>query len=377
MPERVFAEDSFWYRRLPDGTPTDPDSDRIVAALVRQAERHFGRPGSPNVTINTMTYAPPIYVAQRSDPLVTFGWENCQDKEHGDDGLIRDHLTDVRLPADAVPAEGSDAEMVVYDPAADVLIETWKTKHHPDGSWTACWGGRIDEAGSDDGAFDPPFGVAASGLSLLGGTIRAAELQSGRIDHVVGIALPYTAAKPTRSVPAPRTDGVNPEGWPVPAQGQMLRLPAGLDLDSMPLSPTARAIAEAAQNYGLIVWDTAGAVSFRAENPLGMTDNPYPEIFRERYPYAELAGDRSRGEVAFPLERLEVLPMDYTAPAPTPAPSSTGTTTPPAPVDDDNDAVTGAIVAGVAGLLGGAVALAVLLRRRAARRDRAGGSAAG
>ncbi len=365
---RVFDEDSFWYRVLPDETPVDPDSSAMVAHIVDQAEEHYGSPGNPNVNVNLTHYTPPIYIAGPGDPLVTFGWDNCQDKVEGDHGLIATHLTDVRLPAGAVPAEGSDSEMVVYDPIEDRLTETWVTTKHPDGTWSACWGGSIEGASGNPGVFDPPFGVTASGLPLLGGTIRAEELERGRIDHVVGIALPNAAEKPALSWPATRSDGRNPSGRPAPAQGQMLRLPAGLDLDTLPLSPVARTIAEAAQDYGLIVWDTSGAVSFRAENPLGMADNPYREVFRGRGANSEMAGDRSRGEVPFPLEQLEVLPVDYAAPVPEPSPSATlpGTA---APLPEE-DLRWGAIGIGVLGIA--MLAAAGVVTGRRARRRRLG-----
>lgn len=368
-----FADDSFWYRRLPDDTPTAPDSEAIMDHLVDQAETHFGSPGAPGLTVNLRQYSPTMYVADESDPRVTFVWENCQDKPWGDGGLIENHLTDVRIPEDAVPADGSDQEMVVYDAADDRLVETWGTQRLPDGTWSACWGGSIEDVAGNAGLFEVPFGVSASGLPLLGGTIRAEELAVGRIEHVVGIAVPFSAPPPTVSSPATRTDGVNPSGRPVTAQGQMLRLPADLDLDAMLLSPTARAIAEAAQDYGLIVWDTAGAVSFRAENPLGMANNPYPEILRGRYPYEELAGDRSRGEVAFPFDQLVVLPVDYAAPAPDDEPTATASSAAPArdPEGGIDWAATSAWVAGVLLLAG----LGVLVGRRAgarvARRARA------
>lgn len=359
LPERVFADDSFWYRPLPDATPTDPRSAAMVDHLVDQAEQHFGQPGRPNVTVNLRAYSPPIYVAQPGDPEVTFIWDNCQDKTDGDSGLIADQLTDVRVPAVAVPAEGSDAEMVVYDPAADRVIETWMTARDGD-TWSACWGGAIENASADDGIFDAPFGVAASGLALLGGTIRATELQRGQIEHVIGIALPFAAEKPERSLPATRTDGRNPTGRPAPAQGQMMRLPADLDLAALRLSPAARAIAEAAQSYGIVVWDTAGAVSFRGENPIGLESDPYREIFRGRNPHAELAGDRSRGEVDFPLELLEVLPVDYTTELTSTPPGSPTPPGAPWPAASEPPAEAGDLPVGTVVTVGAAVSVGAL-----------------
>lgn len=366
--ERVFADDAFWYRPLPDETPVAADSDAIVADLVRQAETHYGSVGNPNLTINTEDYAPTVITAGPDDPVEDVSYVNCQGKAP-DDLYVHElflaqdaPLRDVRIPADAVPAGGSDAEMVVVDPQADRVVELWRAD--PSGSgWSACWGGVLEPASESTGIFEPPFGVTAAGLSMLGGTVLAEELAAGEIDHVVGIALPFTAPPPVVSAPATRTDGVNPRGWAVPAQGQMLRLPADLDLDSLILAPAARALAEAAQNHGLIVWDTAGAVSFRAENPRGMDADPYREIFRGRRADQELAGDPARGEDPFPLDRLEVLPTDYEAPVPSEEPASSAPTPPPIAESESESEEPGgsAAVVLVAGLLG-LVAVALVVR---------------
>ena len=309
FPDRVFAPDSFWYRQLPADTPTAPNSAAIVKDLVHQAETHWGAPGRPNVTINTTDYSPPMYVARLTDPLVTVNFDNCQNKSWGDSGLVSKYLTGINIPRDAIPAQGTDREIVIYNADTGTLTEMWIAKKDGD-RWSACWGGSIHNAATDDGVFDWPFGVTAAGLAMTGGTIRAEELKRGRIDHVVGLALPFSQPYPTISAPALRTDGRNPQGLNVPAQGQMLRFPAHIDIDSLGLSPAARTIAKAAQDYGIIIWDTAGAVSFRAENPIGMASDPYPQIMRNRYIWQEMAG--------FPLHLLEVLPMDYSAPVPAP-----------------------------------------------------------
>lgn len=336
LPERIFAPDSFWYRKLPTNTPKDPRSAEIARHIYDQGVSYYGRPGAPSIGVNTVRYSAPMYVAKPGDPTTTFAFDNCQGKSYGDTGLIANHLSNLRIPAYARPAEGTDLEMLVYDEHSRRLTETWVTRKN-NGAWSACWGGSIPDASKSNGVFPHPFGTTASGLSLAGGTIRPEELRRGHIDHVVGIALPHNAPWPTVSRPANRTDGWNPSGRPAAAEGQMLRIPASVNLDAMRLSPTARTIAKAAQEYGVVVWDTAGSISFRAENPIGMTSDPYPELFRGRADWQEMLGDPGRGERGFPLELLEALPMHYeapvsTAPSPAPAPAPRPTPTPaPAP----------------------------------------------
>jgi hypothetical protein len=72
----------------------------------------------------------------------------------------------------------------------------------------------------------------------------------------------------------------------------------------------ARTIARAAQKYGFVVWDKAGAISLRVQNPksytaLGQAD-PYAALFNGTPNYALLDG--------FPWDRLQFLPKDYGKP---------------------------------------------------------------
>ena len=373
IPPRIFDADSFWYRPLPDDTPVAADSEAVVTDLVRQGEEHYGNPGTPVLTVNTREWSPPIYVADESDPVISVGFDNCQDKP-ADDLYVLEmftgpdaRLSAVRIPADAEAAGGSDGEVVVWDPIDDRVVELWQFARAADGSVSACWGGVIEDASTSEGVFPQPFGTTATGLSLLGGTLTADDLTAGRIEHVVGIALPFATPSPAVSEPANRSDGVNPRGLAVPTQGQRLRLPADLDLDALDLTPTARMLAEAAQRYGLVVWDTAGAISVRAQGPASIANQDfYAEIFRGNDPAAELSA-AGEGRDPFPLEELELLPVDYTSPLPgapatpaSPAPDAAG-------ADEDPDPLRGAspglLLAGGLGLLAVA-AITVALRPR-------------
>ena len=60
---------------------------------------------------------------------------------------------------------------------------------------TSCWGGRITDVSKSDGVFPWPYGVAASGLSYLGGTVKVAELQAGEINHALAVNVVHTASE--------------------------------------------------------------------------------------------------------------------------------------------------------------------------------------
>lgn len=315
-PSRVFAASSPLYQKLPAATPTASDSKALVASLNAQAHKYYGTPADANVNINTNRFSPALYVANNSDPVHDIkGW-NCQRKWDGWDTDLNRQLRGIHVPVDLKPDPSTDGSVSIYNVDTHEVVELWKARQ-VDGQWQACWGGRIARADTSRGTFGNYYGVSASGLSLWGLTIRQQELLDGRIDHVINLAIPLTKRN-TISWPANRTDG-NSAGTQL-AIGQMLRLPASLDLSKLKLSPAARAVARAAQEYGVIISDTSGSVAFAAENPIALADNKYSTIFRDRWPFLEMTGIKGRGEVPFPLDKLVALPIDYQVP-----PASSGT----------------------------------------------------
>lgn len=320
-PSRVFAASSPFYQRLPDRTPAASKSKKLVAGLNAQAHRFYGTKTQANVGINTTRFAPALYVAYNSDPVFDItGW-NCQNRWKGWDTELNRQLRGVHVPADLRPDQSSDGSVSIYNADTRDVVELWKARK-VDGKWQACWGGRIADASKASGTFTYGYGASASGLALWGATIRQSELLAGHIDHVINLGIPFTK-KGTISWPANRTDG-----WKTGTQlaiGQRLRLPASLDLSAMKLSPVARTIARAAQEYGVVISETSGSVAFSAENPIALADNSYDSIFRGHYAFAEMLGNKALGEVPFPLTKLVALPLDYQVP-PQSAPVTPNTT---------------------------------------------------
>ncbi|MFT3886591.1 MAG: LamG domain-containing protein [Arachnia sp.] len=304
-----------------------------MSSLKAQAHKYYGTPTTPSIAINTDKYSTPLYVARNSDPVYDITAWHCQSSSASYAVYLNAQLKNVHIPKDLQPDPSTDGSVAIYNPDSKELVELWRVRKNGS-KWEACWGGKITETNKSLGVFSGTFGASASGMAKWATTIREQELLNGRIDHVVGLAIPHTK-KGSISWPAVRTDG-----WSTGNElsiGQMLRLPANLDIDAMKLSPAAKTIAKAAQEYGIIITDTSGAVSFAAENPIALSVDKYPTIFRGRAGWAEMAGDKSKGEVAFPLEKLVALPMNYRAPvsgssAPspnaTPAPSPKPTPSP-------------------------------------------------
>ena len=304
----VFAPDSFWYKPIPVNAPLHPNSDNFVQEFLRQKKTYYG-----NVNINTTKCASPIYYATESTPKVKVSEWDCQRKGRRDQGLA-EQLDEVPIPQNAIPADGTDSEMSVYDSSTDTLWEFWHTRK-VDGNWQACWGGRIKDVSKNEGAFKGHYGTTATSLPFIAGQITAEELAKGEINHVIGISLVDAEKASVYSWPAHRSDGFNPQNAPnrIP-EGLRFRLDPSVDVDALNMHPVGKVIAKAAQKYGFVVWDKAGAISIRAQNPysywgkdkLNPRLNPYQALFGFTGSNAILNG--------FPWDKLQFLPMDYGKP---------------------------------------------------------------
>lgn len=305
MPtDAIFAPTSFWYQPIPANAPLDPDSDSLMVNFTRQIKHYYG-----NVTINTSSFASPVFTVPADTPTTAVQFWDCQNKHYTDPNLTR-QLSAVPIPSYAVSASGTDAEMTIYQPSTDTIWELWEARNK-DGVWQACWGGRIQNASKSDGIFPKGYGTTATGLPFLGGQITAEELQRGEIRHAIGISLVDVETYWRFSWPANRSDGYNPDKSSNRiAEGQRFRLDPSIDVDALKIHPIAKIIAKAAQKYGFVVWDKAGSISLRAQNPKSYTvlgkPNPYDKLFAGTPQYAVLNG--------FPWERLQFLPMNYGKP---------------------------------------------------------------
>jgi hypothetical protein len=301
---RIFAPGSFWYAPIPADAPLHPNSAAFVRDLVRQIDTYYG-----HVEINTIKYSSPIYFVGNDVASVRVAYWDCQNQ--GDKSRLLDQQwSAVPVPPYAEPADGTDSEMTIYRQATDTLWDFWRAQREG-GRWEACWGGRMLNASKSDGIWTHPYGATASGLPFIGGQIGAEELSRGAINHVIGIALVEADSANIFSWPANRSDGYNPSNLPnrIP-EGLRFRLDPTIDVDALRMHPAGKIIAKAAQTYGFVVWDKAGAVSLRADNPKGFIakglPDPYPAIWNGSPTYKILAG--------FPWEKLQFLPMNYGRP---------------------------------------------------------------
>ncbi|HEV3228212.1 MAG TPA: hypothetical protein VGY97_01960, partial [Solirubrobacteraceae bacterium] len=214
------------------------------------------------------------------------------------------------LPASARPAAGTDAHLTVWQPATNELWEFWKLRRE-NGAWHTMWGGAIRNATASPGYFttnswpgaQPYWGATATSLPLVGGLIRLDDLRQGHIDHALALGIPQTRSGVYTS-PAERTDGTVASTAAVP-EGARFRLDPHLDLSRLGLPPFVLMLAQAAQAHGVVVRDTAGAVTFYGEDPRPSSPNPYTSLIGPSYDNGSLFSLLAR----FPWNHLQLLQM--------------------------------------------------------------------
>ena len=278
-----FASGSFWDTTIPGYTDLNPDSNALVANIVSQV-------GSHGATI-TKDISSTYYEVDSAVTTVAVVPYDCGS---GVNGGLASQWAAVPVPFYAVPGGGAKPQMIIYQPSSGTIWEFGGMRNVA-GQWQACTGGQIASASS--GVFASPYGITSSGLAALGGQISAQELTAGTINHVVGLTLPSTNGI---SWPASQYVG-NTSG--TPAMGQRLRLDPSINIDALGLSGPARAIAQAAQTYGLVVWNNGGFVGFTAESPNSSTNRGLPDPYGSSISNSTLNG--------FPWDKLQVLPANY------------------------------------------------------------------
>jgi hypothetical protein len=299
-----FAPDSFWNASLADDAAIDPNSRAMVDGLVREVESELARGYGP--WINTEQYSTPIYTVAADQPTVHVSLDR-------DLPTMQGAIDAVPIPPSAEPAAGTDRHLVVWQPATDTMWEFWNLDRQPDG-WHTDAAGAMRRVSTNPGYYtsdawpgaEPWWGATATGLPLLGGLITLDELERGRIDHALAMAIPHARAG-VWSQPATHGDGdsADPDSLP---EGAHLRLDPALDLDRLDLPPLTEMVAEAAQRYGIVIRDRAGVVALYGEDPTPSGADTWSETYRSQ-------GEPDRLLSRFPWRELQVLTLDLQGPS--------------------------------------------------------------
>ncbi len=300
---RVFAAGSFWYQPIPANAPLNPSSAGMLRNFLAQIRSYYG-----DVNLDIASWTAPIYEPAAGTQTVA-----VRQRQALNAGLAAQWAA-VPMPSyTQIPdSPDTDKEVVLYQPSTDKMWEFWQLAHDSNGAWAASWGGEMQNVSLNNGIWANPYGATATGLPLIGGQLSIDELSAGKIKHAIGIALVETAANNVVSWPANRSDGWSSGKLPgtlIP-EGLRFRLDPTINVDALNLTPIAKMVAKAAQIYGFVVWDRAGSIALRAENPLSRTafgkPDPYPRLTQGVPHYAIFNN--------FPWDHLQFLPMNYGKP---------------------------------------------------------------
>jgi hypothetical protein len=307
-PFRFFSSAGFWNAQLATNAALDPNSATVVAALGKEVAQEEEAKIGP--AVNTTSWSVPIYTVPATQPLVkvTLPYASIQPRP-----ALQAAWLAVPVPANARPAAGTDKHLVVWQPSSKRLWEFWHMEKTLLG-WEAYWGGAMQDAFTDYGAYGPEawtgastsWGASGSSLSLVGGLITYEDLEKGTINHALSIAVPNTR-KGVYASPAERSDGSHTEVSSLP-EGAHLRLNPKVNLAALKLPHFTLMLAEAAQKYGIFVSDTAANVAFYARDPTPTGSNPYTGAsgyFEDKSPAQLLA--------SFPWSDLQLLKMELHA----------------------------------------------------------------
>jgi hypothetical protein len=274
---RPYADTSFFNTPLPPNARLLNGSAAASQAMVAKIMTMGTVPALPTNPTPGGDYYHPLFFSKPSDPLYTI---SCT--KYGGECEIAG--MQVRIPAAAKPAEGSDGHMTVIDQASGWEYDFWQVQTNPlpeqGGAIVVSYGGRTRIDGPGGGDADSASDANAAHTGNAGGVIRFQELTAGRIDHALFLMVGCsngTYVYPGRGKAALCADPAN-----APASGQWLRLNmTAAEIDALPVSSWQKTIFKAFATYGGVVADTGGneSIGFQLESPRTYTsfgaENPW------------------------------------------------------------------------------------------------------
>lgn len=261
-PYRPFSEDSPWNTKIPANAAIDPNSDVLMADFAAFNPLH----------INMEEWSVAVYpVDHKATPKRYVQALYPNQYGHGFGPRERIPIPDGAAPGG--PALGT-GYLVLEDRKAGQAWEMRQAGQNEDGGWFTGFGATADLRGT--GVNMPwmkassPLNAASprpSGAPLVAGLIRADELKAGKIEHALAFA--YSGAR-TNAFVSPASTALesregrpdNPFGLPM---GARIQLDPSYDIENTKLSPEAKVIARALQEYGAILVDEAGGTVLYAE----------------------------------------------------------------------------------------------------------------
>ncbi len=299
---RFFSEDSFWNQPLAADAKVDLESEHLIDLMDE-------RQGP--IYINSEMFTIPVYLADASTPMRRI---HQRPPEEGATGrsLERqarysqhpDFGSEIPLPDGALPDPDNDAHLAIVDLERRMAWDMWYVRIRPDGEYESATG-MVYSLDSDGVWKTSDFPIVngesmhfhgpsrAAGVPAIAGLILEEEIKVGRIEHKLAFASNNVCQEFVW--PASWTDGGQDDG---PREGSIIQLDPALDLDAFDLSPAARTLARALQEYGAVNVDGAGGNVVYAEGLYGHSGRTWDGV---------LGPDDLR---CIPLQNYRILKME-------------------------------------------------------------------
>lgn len=258
-----YSTTSIWNTPIGPSPKYDIHSAEMVANLVLSHDGQIITAGE--------AYNYPVYFADQQTPRwdIPCTINKCTVANSDQDITRTDFVQSVPIPLDAQPGEDTDARMIIIDKVTHMEYDLSKAERTETG-WTA---GTVSVYNIQWDGTPVMHSSRGSGIPAYAGLLRPWEIRQGRIEHV--LAFGYTEPAADQCVfPASKTDGESSMHFAIP-EGARLQLDPSLteqDFDRLGLDPTAKIIARALQEYGMILVDDSGSFKIYVED---LINNPY------------------------------------------------------------------------------------------------------
>lgn len=254
---RAFSAASTFNTALSSRTPIDPNSQDFIDYLKRDSSAPYVRLVG---TESSGGWGDPIYWASAADPVY-----NVVAKRY----KLPSEFRAIRIPRRAATASTSDAEMTIYDQTAGAVYKLWQGNYDAGSDTWSASGGSYYYLSSNGlhGSLsdsDEPRNTGHRGVPPAIHAVRWDEIQAGRIDHALKIAINTPSGANVWPMTGSDGDSSDPDA---PPQGTRLRIKPSVDLSKLGLSPPALVVATALQRYGAIIGDSSGGpAALKVEN---------------------------------------------------------------------------------------------------------------
>ena len=258
-----YSKMSVWNTPIGPSPTYDVHSAEMVANLVLAHEGKIITAGE--------AYNYPVYFADEGTPRYDIACtiNKCTIANSDDDVIRTDMVEDVPIPANAQPGEDTDARMIIIDKDTQTEYDLSKAQR-TDTGWVVGTASIYNVQWDGTPVMHSSRG---SGIPAYAGLLRPWEIRGGKIEHA--LAFGYTEPAAEKCVfPASKTDGDSKLPFAIP-EGARLQLDPSLteeDFDRMGLNRTAKIIARALQEYGMILVDHSGSFKLYVED---LINNPY------------------------------------------------------------------------------------------------------